>query len=267
MGSRPVSQLVRTTSVRTLRPGLPPGCAAGAAMRQAAADREASADDRRVRAGRGGGRGSYPALARCPAGVADDRQRRLGRRGGPHRQCRTGQGSLRPRLRGAMATSCEGGPDTATAVPEAVRNTNIPAGPSGELEARGVVEAGERQGLVAVAGSETDSTRSDPGEIMDRCRRPNQQPAGFRTVRFSGAWARFPHPTSSRLPVMHSLPAWTVLPYRSWRRAHARRRATTSPISFPRHSTNWASPSTQWAVLRDRKPPHEHLPPGCWPTS
>jgi hypothetical protein len=39
------------------------------------------------------------------------------------------------------------------------------------------------------------------------------------------------------------------------------------PTFFPQHSTNWASSSTQWAALPDRKPPHGRLPPGCWPAS
>lgn len=39
------------------------------------------------------------------------------------------------------------------------------------------------------------------------------------------------------------------------------------PDLLPRHSTNWASPSTQRAALPDGKPPREHLPPGCWPAN
>ncbi|MFH8749759.1 hypothetical protein ACH4GK_25650 [Streptomyces rimosus] len=74
------------------------------------------------------------------------------------RSAEPGRARYDPVFAGLWRHRVRAAPDTATAVPEASRNTGIPAGPGRGLGARGVVEAGERQGLVAVAGSETEST-------------------------------------------------------------------------------------------------------------
>ncbi|KOT90009.1 hypothetical protein ADK86_27455 [Streptomyces sp. NRRL F-5755] len=74
------------------------------------------------------------------------------------RNAEPGRARYDPVFAGLQRHRVRAAPDTAKAVPEAAQNTNIPVGPARGLGARGVVEAGERQGLVAVAGSGTGST-------------------------------------------------------------------------------------------------------------
>lgn len=64
--------------------------------------------------------------------------------------------------------------------PRLFRRTDSIAAPAARLPGVCRAHPGVRQ---------THSTCSTPDEIMDRCRRPNQQPASFRTVPFSGGWA------------------------------------------------------------------------------
>lgn len=110
---------------------------------------------------------------------------------------------------------------------------------------------------------ETRSTLPAREGIMCRCRRLSQQPAICRTTPPSGASVRSEQARWSAPRAMHSLPGLTVPRYGPWQRAHALKRTTTSPSSFPQHSTNWSSPSTRSAVRLARKPPCEHSRARC----
>ena len=217
--------------------------------------------------------------------------RRLGRRS--RGRCRLGHEPERISARtrpGCLTTVTPSPPGRGTGSPSGVasirfrrqRQKPIPSitHPDWLRDAQGPVEREDRHPLRGLGARTSGRDRragitvtksARPGspwdEIMDRCRRPNQQPARFRTMPSSGVSARSVPPTSSTLPVMHSLLASTVLHCGSLLLARARRRFTTSPSSFPQHSTNWASPFILPAALAARKPPHEHSPPGCWPTS